>query len=125
VAVGADGQERWRFAPLDAFGTGAGLALAADGTIYAITLSGVTAINPDGSRRWQRPEFGGALRLVAGADGSVFFASPTAVVSQSPHGNLRWIFPLLRPANTIFGLAIGGDGTLIAVGNRFAYALER
>lgn len=123
-ALDEDGNVMWTFTPLDAFGAGTRLALAIDGTLLVQTFGAVAALTPAGTMKWQRTDSAG-LGIVVDSRGVSYYVGIDGLTAVGPLGGVWWRFPLLRPFNTIFGLAIGPDGTLLAVGNRFAYALAR
>ena len=88
-----------------------GIALGADGTIYAGSQAAVLALNPDGSLRWKSPANSARLPVI-GRDGSIFAASSWGIIfGFSADGAMNW-----KPGYGLTGFsvppAIGEGGTL-------------
>jgi len=72
-----------------------GLAVGADGTIYAASEDSIKAYNPDGTARWsfvQNPRAFICLGVTVGPDGNIYSVSTEGlgVFSLTPAGTLRW-----------------------------------
>lgn len=92
-------------------------SIGPDGTIYATGYSKLWAINPDGSVKWQTPEYSGPVSQPAITDdGKVIFSSQSSVVAMSTDtGSVLWQTNPLGEAGGWYGggpLTIGPDGTL-------------
>jgi outer membrane protein assembly factor BamB len=101
-----------------------GLAIGADGTIYAGSQAAVLALNPDGSLRWKSPANTARLPVI-GRDGSIFAASSFGIIfGFSGEGAMDW-----KPGYGLIGFsvppAIGEGGVLYyvnSVGDIYAFA---
>ena len=92
-------------------------AVADDGTIYTIDVSGhLYALAPDGGLKWIFNASGGSGNVSLGADGTIYTGNTIAVFALRPDGSLRWQF-MQDPAAFIFlGPNVGPDGNIYAVG---------
>ena len=118
-AVHPDGSELWSV-ELDWRGIRSSPSIGPDGTIY-VAADGLTAIDPDGSIRWEYP-FGvrtGATPIL-GADGTVYFAS-LKIFALDAQGRLLWDYategtaggsPLILPDGSIVAAA---EDELVAI----------
>ncbi|MGD8496190.1 MAG: PQQ-binding-like beta-propeller repeat protein [Gemmatimonadales bacterium] len=114
------GEARWMSA---LGGEVKGTAIAADGTIYAVSVGStarVVALDPDGTEAWRfdADEYiNGAPGI--GADGTIYFGTGLGTLyAVNPDGTEKWTYP----AGGVFGVArspaIAADGTLyVAVDN--------
>jgi outer membrane protein assembly factor BamB len=106
---------RWRF-DADGLRFDTRPAIAADGTIYAVTTSGVLhALRPDGSVKWTRLNVNGAKSASLGPDGTVYVTGLGAMVAalDPTNGQTLWSFPLPSNAGEVFsGPSVGPDGTI-------------
>jgi PQQ-like domain len=101
-----------------------GLAIGADGTIYAGSAGAVLALNPDGSLRWKSTANSPRLPVI-GRDGSIYAASSWGIIfGFSSEGAMNW-----KPGYGLIGFsvppAIGEGGTLYyvnTVGDIYAFA---
>ncbi|OGU81155.1 MAG: hypothetical protein A2W11_04650 [Ignavibacteria bacterium RBG_16_35_7] len=90
-------------------------AVGLDGTIYVGSIQRITALNPDGTQRWQFNDAGtqGVHSGPAiGQDGNIYFANDFGLgaYSLSPGGQLRWN-NLGTPPISWYG-GIGGETVL-------------
>ena len=104
---------KWQFSTRN--GWGMSPVIAKDGTIYAGTGWGVmTAINPDGTKKWEYKTNGCFLGSYAPAiaeDGTVYFGSwDDFFYAINPDGTLKW--KLVTWNNIVSSPAIGEDGTI-------------
>lgn len=103
-----------------------GLAVGADGTIYAASESDVKAFNPDGSLKWtfvQNPRAFIMLGLSVGPDGNIYGVGTEGpgVFSLTPAGVLRWTNPELYQRLIVdYGEIVFGPNT--ASGQLYFYA---
>jgi outer membrane protein assembly factor BamB len=75
-----------------------GLSITADGTIITGDERTITAVNPDGTLRWNYQESPGAMILLGpnvGPDGNIYAVATEGlgVFSLTPAGQLRWTIP--------------------------------
>jgi len=126
-ALTSEGALRWAFDPGEDFYS---LALAEDGSVYALASGTLFAVAPDGIEKWkysfEKSEyFEGDLAV--GADGTVYFTNrhPGGVNSQlfalTPQGMLKWRTgsydlmggPLIASDGTVYitvSIHVEGDG---------------
>ena len=111
-----------------------GLDIGAEGTLYTGNDHGVTAVNSDGSLRWEYLLDSAALVSYGpsvGPDGNLFFVAGDLtplgrVISLTEDGDLRWstpvsIIPTLSFSQPVFGAAPdGGHQFIFAAGNMLA-----
>jgi sugar lactone lactonase YvrE len=121
VALTSEGVIKWRYTygPAGEWVGGNTPAIAADGTIYVSpswSNAGVTALTPEGVRKWIYAEPGADGTLHSGIDASgallVHWKSPAPdarIVALAPDKTEKWSAKLPLPAT---GAAIGSDGTL-------------
>lgn len=111
-AINNNGKLKWTY-PVKGYGVE--LALASNGTLYAVT-GGITgyeqihAINPDGSLKWRldHPYYGFPTPTI-GADGAIYLPYDYHIVVLNANGSSRWDIPMTDPG---IAVTIGGDGTL-------------
>jgi hypothetical protein len=87
------------------------LAVGISETVYVKTVSGVFAINPNGTQKWSfSPGGDGSLSpvVVLDKDENVYCAFGNTVYSLTSSGTLRWSVPLNAPGR----LYIGASGVL-------------
>lgn len=94
-----------------------GPSLGADGTIFVSGYSKLWAINPDGTVKWQTPEYSGPVSQAAVSnDGKVFFSSQSSMVAVSTDtGAVLWQMNPLGAGGGWYGggpLTLGPDGTI-------------
>jgi outer membrane protein assembly factor BamB len=75
-----------------------GLAILSDGTIVTGDERTITAVNPDGTLKWEYAEDPGAMILLGpnvGPDGNIYAVATEGlgVFSLTPGGQLRWSIP--------------------------------
>ena len=105
-------------------------ALAADGTIYLGTASGLCAITNAGSNKWTFPAPQSYYCSPAIAtDGTIYWGDSSANVRAiNPDGSQKWSFPLQAGVqyqiNYATSPAIGSDGTVYLVATGKLYALS-
>ena len=90
------------------------LAVGASETVYIKTVSGVFAINPNGTKKWSySPGGDGSLSpvVILDKDENVYFAFGNTVYSLTSAGALRWSVPINAPGR----LYIGAGGVLYAI----------
>ena len=90
-------------------------AVGPDGTIYVGSIQRITALNPDGTQRWQFNDAGTQgvhSGPVIGSDSNIYFANDFGLgaYSLSPSGQLRWNNPGTPPISWYGG--IGGETVL-------------
>jgi len=99
------------------------LAVGGSGTVYLKTVSGVFAINPNGTKKWSySPGGDGSLSTVVilDSDENAYFAFGNTVYSVTSSGDLRWSVPLNAPGR----LFLGGSGILYVIAsNQRLYAI--
>ncbi len=95
-----------QFVPLDP-------VIAADGTIYVVSLAGnLHAVNPDGTQRWVVLGVGNQ-GLDVGADGTIYAGDEHHIVAVNPDGSIRWVYDVPEPFPVVsYGPAVGPDGNL-------------
>lgn len=99
VPVLSDRTVPWTVAPWTApVGTKGGCfppALGSDGMVYVACNGQVTAVNPDGTQKWQFPIPGyRAGQPAIAADGTVYFGCEDSnVYALDPDGKLKWKYP--------------------------------
>ncbi len=92
-----------------------GVAVGADGSIYAASESHIKAFNPDGSLKWtfvQDPRAFICLGVAVGPDGNIYSVGVQGlgVFSLTPAGELRWAVPepydrlIVDYAEIVFGM---------------------
>jgi outer membrane protein assembly factor BamB len=90
----------------------AGTSIASDGTIYLPTANRLTAVNPDGTLRWNvSTEQVLRDRPAVGGDGTIYVNGDYEdVYAFNADGTLKWLFEATgtNPA----GVAVGPDGRL-------------
>jgi outer membrane protein assembly factor BamB len=92
-------------------------AVADDGTIYTIDVSGhLYALAPDGGLKWIFNASGGSGNVSLGADGAIYTGNTIAVFALRPDGSLRWQFMQDPGAFIFLGPNVGPDGNVYAVG---------
>lgn len=105
-------------------------ATASDGTIYSVTSSKVTAVNPDGTLKWAyTPNFTVSGTPAVGNDGMIYVVSQYGMIGLTSEGSLDW---RINDAAHIFfsSPVMGPDGTLYALGyenqgyDRYLYAIS-
>lgn len=109
-AVSSDGVLRWTF--LGNGGPETSPSIGADGTIYFNTSSGhLFAVRADGNKRWDFPVGSSGISApVIGSDGAIFMGGGDhQMYGINADGTKRWSRDLAGP---IYGLALGGDGTI-------------
>jgi outer membrane protein assembly factor BamB len=88
------------------------MAAAPAGTLYALSGGELTALDPTGVVRWQRPSFANAM--LVGVGGTIYTADGTnGVGAYSPIGRLLWRCPT---GDEVVSLAERADGTVVALG---------
>ena len=110
------GQIRWRF-QADADAIRSRPAIASDGTVYAIDVSGhLYALAPDGGLIWIFNTTGtGAANVSVGPDGTIYTGTSTAIFALAPNGTLKWKFDQSPGALILLGPNVGPDGNIYAV----------
>ena len=108
-ALNQDGTKKWS---IQLPSVGAIPAIGPDGTIYFGT-SNLSAINPDGTVKWDYPTgtIANGCPSIA-PDGTIYIGSNSGkkLYALNPDGSLKWTFP---SAGQIMGsAAIGSDGTV-------------
>jgi len=114
-AVAPDGTRRWKVAGAG----GKGLAVGADGVVYAGSETAVRAFGPDGVARWtfvQNPFAFLFVALAVGPDGNLYAVATNGlgVFSLTPGGALRWAVtelyntPIVASGEIAFGPGAGG-----------------
>ena len=101
-------------------------AIAADGTIYIGSRTGLTAVNPDGTIQWNFVPSGAAIQSTPAiaTDGTIYVGSRgnahgigAALFALDPNGNVLWSYG--TGAESDGSPAIGADGVIYTVtGNR-------
>lgn len=138
-AVNPDGTQKWKFKGGEPVYSKewnnyncsqATPAVASDGTIYYLTMSGYFyAINPDGTEKWRFPMF--TFKNIwsspaIAADGTIYFASeayppresgkpqekPGYIYALNPDGTKKWEFTTGAAGGSTSVAAIDDDGTL-------------
>jgi hypothetical protein len=95
-------------------GAGSPAAVAADGTVYAVSGDVLQAVGPDGIVRWTFHGTGiEAGGVIVGGDGTLYVGgtAPQGLIALRADGSLAWAF---TPGGAVFPTAIGADGTLYA-----------
>lgn len=115
------GEARWM---TDLGGEARGTALAADGTIYAVSVGStarVVALGPDGSESWRfdADEYiNGAPSL--GADGTIYFGTGLGTLyAVNPDGTEKWTYSVGGAFGVARSPAIADDGTLYVASDNF------
>jgi outer membrane protein assembly factor BamB len=112
-----EGTPRWVFDLQDYSGPDSSPLIAGDGTIYLGNFTGLYALRPDGTQKWNYP------RIVSGPpaegpDGTIYFPSDTRLVAMSPDGVPLWS----HSSRLSYGLgsapAVGDDGAIYVTGIR-------
>jgi len=125
-ALTSDGAPRWAFDPGEDFYS---LAIAEDGSLYALADGALYTLAPDGTQRWkysfeESKYFAGEVAV--GTDGTVYFTNRNPGLSSqlfalTPQGILKWRNesydlqggPLIGPDGTVYitvSVHIQGDG---------------
>jgi|GEM_PF-2059154 len=83
-----------------------------DGTIYAANSSGLFAINPNCTLKWQyQTSVGSHVSPVIADDGTIYFSGKDSFYAVNPDGTLKWQQQTVKDA--LYNVpAIGGDGTV-------------
>jgi hypothetical protein len=113
-ALTGDGALRWTFDPGEDFYS---VAIAEDGSVYALADDNLFTLAPDGTQKWKysfekSDYFEGELAV--GTDGTVYFTNRhpgglnTQLFALTPQGKLRW---RLESYNLVGGPLIASDGT--------------
>jgi hypothetical protein len=96
-----------------------GVALRADGTLYAgiegqsPTIGSMVALSAaDGTQKWQHPGDCFDTRPLVGADGTVYAGSIDHLCAYGSSGDLRWSVPVLTNGDSIADIALGAGGTI-------------
>jgi len=84
-------------------------AIATDGTIFVGEAAGLTALAPDGSRRWHFAGDAAVGAPLVDGEGTVFYSDGAALHAVGADGLPRWTLP-----GTFGDLALAADGTLYA-----------
>jgi outer membrane protein assembly factor BamB len=77
-----------------------------DGTLYAGSESGLTALSPFGRVKWTYP---GAVLPTLGSDGTIYAYAGPNLVALDPAGTVKWSTRL--PDDPFTPLAVGPDGS--------------
>ncbi len=86
-----------------------------DGTIYAANSSGLFAINPNCTLKWQYPASASLYASpVIADDGTIYFSGRGSFYAVNPDGTLRWQQQQTVEQAVYNVPAIGGDGTVYA-----------
>jgi peptide/nickel transport system permease protein len=104
-------QVAWEFAAPEGL---TGVAVAADGTVYAAGAAGTLfALNADGSERWRLTLGEAAVDAPAlAADGTIYVVdSSGGVAAVTPDGTQRWRYAS-EGRRATSGPVVGGDGTI-------------
>lgn len=113
-AYNPDGSEKWNFAYTNA--RIKGLAIANDGTIYAVGFYNGTqgilyALKSDGTPKWNyTTNYPVNYNPVIGKDGTIYFGEgvPDTLYALNPDGTIKWSLAV----QTLTSPVIGPDGTL-------------
>ncbi len=113
-ALSSDGGLKW-IHKVNWYPYGA-LHVGSDGTVYVCSIQRLTAINPDGTERWQfnDPNAQGIKSgPISGPDGNIYFANDFGLgaCSVTPNGQLRWN----NPGNPVISW-YGGSGCETVLG---------
>jgi hypothetical protein len=114
-ALTSDGALRWAFDPGEDFYS---VAIAGDGSVYALADGALFTLAPDGTQKWKysfekSDYFSGELAV--GADGTVYFTSRhpggfnSRLFALNSQGNLKWG---LESYDLVSGPLIASDGTV-------------
>jgi outer membrane protein assembly factor BamB len=126
-AIRSDGRKKWQLR-LTVEQTDASPAIAADGTIYAVSFGTLFAVSPGGKKLWQlgEPEnlgFWNRSAPAVGSDGTIYvggadiYPGQACLVAVNPDGKVRWRFmvpwgPSYVEDTVNSSPAIGRDGTI-------------
>ncbi|MDD2400848.1 MAG: PQQ-binding-like beta-propeller repeat protein [Clostridia bacterium] len=116
VALDANGAEKWRYYP-NQYSNNSSPAIGPDGTIY-VGFYGIHAVNPDGTKKWERREEQSYYcgTPVADCVGNVLYSDETGILCYSSEGVLLWTLNdakrytsiCLAPGNTVYYLNNNG-----------------
>jgi outer membrane protein assembly factor BamB len=100
----------------------------ADGTMYALSKSRLTALSPAGSKLWQCPvpQAKRGAEPVVGPDGTIYVGSrgPGVLTAVNPDGTQKWEHPLEAAIDCV-APALLADGTiLLTLTNDYIYAIH-
>lgn len=110
----SNGRVKWRFQHSGMY-TVVRPAVAPDGTVYAIDVSGhLYALSPDGALKWI-VRGAGNKGLAVGTDGTVYTGSEADIKAFNPNGALKWRFVQNPRAFILLGPNVGPDGNIYAV----------
>lgn len=110
----ASGRIAWRF-EMDAMYAITRPAVAPDGTVYTVDVSGhLYALTQGGGLKWI---FNGAgpKGLALMPDGTIVTGDEAAITAVNPDGSLRWRFEQSPRAFILLGPNVGPDGNIYAV----------
>lgn len=128
VALDGQGQVKWIYDNGNKAGFRTPPAIAADGTIIAVSMQDVVYAfaREDGTVKWtfRLPQTRrGVLSPVLGSDGTIYIMAATRLVALSDKGHIYWDLPLQGTA--VGAPALAPDGTLyIAMAEGTLYAVQ-
>lgn len=119
---------KWKFKTHDATGEFFSPVVAADGSAYIYQYNGsLSALNPDGSVRWQQ-NLGTVHGLALAPDGTLYAgagdASASFLAAIDANGNRLWTFTPQAPGTAIYAPAIGADGAIYCSALQYVYVLN-
>ena len=96
---------------------------AADGTIYVAGARELTAVGPDGKRRWTWKNQDMIISLALGRHGEVYLQDVEGVSAFSPEGLLQWRLPL-ESTRSGGAMMVGQGGTVYAMALPYLHAIS-
>jgi hypothetical protein len=93
-------------------------ALAADGTIYLSSETGLTALTPDGSMKWHFEAFNVMSSAAVNEDGVIYFIGRLGLYALNPNGTALWPNPRSYSTNHgFFSPVVQGAGVVYVNAN--------
>src|SRR5439155_3681437 len=136
-ALNPDGSEKWRYAygagPGPAGGSGAGVAIGLDGTLYVtmgVEPRKLYALAPNGTKIWEFAfgspvVFSYASTPVIGTDGTIYAAANDhKVYAVNPDGTKKWEALIGPYTYSTSAAALGRDGMIYFSGDLSLFAFD-
>ena len=100
-------------------------AVAADGTIYVSSETGLTALSPDGSVKWRFPAYNVISSPAVNDDGTIYFIGRLGLYAVNPNGTALWPNPRTYSGyHGFFSPVVQGSG-VVYVNSNFGIAAVR